>query len=110
MTKWGETNNFTGYGFVKEIENYLGWDARSSRRAGGPIRRKILDYVIFNTKKPLSSRIAKYEKEGAAFVNFNKKNFLKEKFQIIKGSFLRKKGFIRHDPAKVASTLFRIIN
>ena len=96
MTKWGETNNFTGYDFVKEIENYLG--------------RNVLNYVIFNTKKPLFSRIKKYEKEGAVFVMFNEKDFWKEKFQIIGGSFLRKKGFIRHDPQKLAKTLLSIVN
>jgi len=109
MTKWGETNNFTGYDFIKEIENYLNRLAKHSRRAGSSVPRRVLDYVIFNTKKPLFLRIAKYEKEGAAFVNFNKKKFLKEEFQIIKGNFLRTKGFIRHDPVKVAKALLRII-
>ncbi len=96
MTKFGETNNFTGPDFIKEIEKYFG--------------KKFLDYVIFNNKKPLASRIAKYEKKGATFVKYNKKDFQREKFKIIEGNFLRKKGFIRHDPIKLAQTTLRITN
>jgi uncharacterized cofD-like protein len=94
MTKFGETNNFSGLDFVKTVENYLGKD--------------VLDYVIFNNKKPPTKRIKKYEKEGAAFVKFNKKDFRRKKFKIIIGNFLRKKGFIRHDPARLAKTLLSL--
>jgi uncharacterized cofD-like protein len=96
MTKLGETNNFTGLDFVKEIERYLGG--------------RFLDYVIFNNKKPSADRVAKYEKEGAAFVKCSKEDFKGRKFKIIKGNFLRKKGFIRHDPNKLAKALLRITN
>jgi len=96
MTKLGETNNFTGSDFVREIEKYL--------------KGKILDYVIFNNKKPSPSRIEKYEKEGAQFVKYDKKDFREAKFKIIAGNFLRKRGFIRHDPQKLAKVLLRILN
>lgn len=110
MTKFGETNNFTGLDFVREIEKYLGRPVKPSRAAGGPVLGKFLDYVIFNNKKPSISRIKKYEKEGATFVKYTKKNFKKEKFKIIEGNFLRKRGFIRHDPDKLAKVLLKILN
>lgn len=96
MTKLGETNNFTHSDFIKEIERYLGKNA--------------LDYVILNNKRPLLSRIAKYEKEGATFVKYNQEDFSQNKFQIIEGNFLRQKGFIRHDPQKLTKTLLQITN
>lgn len=95
MTKFGETNNFTGPDFIKEVERYLGG--------------KFLDYVVFNNKKPSSTRVAKYEKEEAGFIKCNKDSFKGKKMKVIKGDFLRKKGFIRHDPNKLAKTLLKIL-
>lgn len=95
MTKFGETNNFTGLDFVKEIEKYL--------------KGKLLNFVIFNNKKPSQARILRYEKEGAIFVRFKKESFLGKKLRIIKGNFLREKGFIRHDSSKLAKTLIKIV-
>jgi len=96
MTKLGETNNFKDLDFVKEIEKYLGG--------------KFLDYVIFNNRKPSTARVAKYEKGGAAFVKCNRESFKGNRLKIIKGNFLRKKGFVRHDPNKLAKTLFKLLS
>lgn len=95
MTKLGETNNFKDLDFVKEIEKYLGG--------------KFLDYVIFNNRKPSAARVAKYEKGGAVFVKCNRESFKGNRLKIIKGNFLRKKGFVRHDPNKLAKTLFKLL-
>jgi uncharacterized cofD-like protein len=94
-TKFGETNNFTSPDFVCSLERYLG--------------KNILDFVIINTKKPTKERILKYEKEKAAFVKCQNKNFMNRKIKIIKGNFLRKKGFIRHDPERLAKVLLKIL-
>ena len=94
MTKKGETNNFSGREFIKEIEKYLGG--------------KFLNYVIYNNKKPSPERVKKYEKEGAVFVKCNYKNSNNHRFKVMKGSFLRKKGFIRHDPHRLAKTIMQI--
>ena len=93
-TKFGETNNFTGTDFVCTLEKYLG--------------KNILDFVIINAKKPTRERILKYEKERADFVRCEVKNFKNRKLKVIKGGFLRKKGFVRHDPEKLARTIMRI--
>lgn len=91
MTKFGETNGFSGRDFVETIENYLGKD--------------VLDFVIFNTKQPSCERIIKYEKEGAQFVQFGQGNLKRSRTRVIYGNFLRPRGFIRHDPAKLAKVL-----
>lgn len=95
MTKFGETYGFGTKDFVETIEKYIG--------------EKTPDAVIFNTKKPSRDRIAQYEKEGAQVVGWNKSDFSGKKFRIIAGDFLRKKGFIRHDPDRLAKTLIKLI-
>lgn len=95
MTKFGETNGFSGRDFMETIENYLGED--------------VLDFMILNTKRPQAERIAKYEKEGAQFVEWKRRDFKDKKIRIIKGNFMRKSGFIRHDPDKLARTLLGLI-
>jgi len=91
MTKFGETNGFSGRDFVDTIESYLGKD--------------VFDFVVLNTKRPQQDRIAKYEREKAQFVRWKKTDFQGRKFSIISGNFLRPKGFIRHDSAKLAKVL-----
>ncbi|KPJ56778.1 hypothetical protein AMJ49_03845 [Parcubacteria bacterium DG_74_2] len=95
MTKLGETNNFSGKDFVETIEKYLG--------------KNVLNYVIFNNKKPSKARVIKYEKEKAGFVEYNKKDFENKNFQTIEANFLRNRGFIRHCPEKLAKTIMKIL-
>ncbi|MCK4781572.1 YvcK family protein [Candidatus Parcubacteria bacterium] len=96
MTKLGETNNFNGQDFIETIEKYLGKD--------------VLNYVIFNNKKPSNARVVKYEKEKACFVEYNPKQIGKNKnFQVIEENFLRTRGFIRHDSEKLAKTIMKIL-
>lgn len=110
MTKLGETNNFTGSDFIDEVEKYLSWPAKPSRERRGVVRGKLLNYVIFNNKRPSPARVVKYEKEGATFVKCNKDNFKNRKIQVIKGNFLRKNGLVRHDPNKLAKILLKILD
>ena len=94
MTKFGETNNFTAKDFIDRIEEYLG--------------EKILDYVVFNNKKPSRTRILKYEKEKAEFVKLKDQDLKDKKIKIIEGNFLRPRGFIRHDPDELAKALMKL--
>jgi len=55
MTKYGETDGFKAENFVSEIEKYLG--------------KNVLDYAIFNNKKPTSKILAKYRDEKSEFIN-----------------------------------------
>jgi len=95
MTKFGETNNFRGEDFVREVEKYLG--------------QGVLDKVIFNNHQPTAKRVAKYEREKAQFVNYDPRALADGKLQVLEEDLLRRRGFIRHDPEKTAWVLFNLI-
>jgi len=95
MTKFGETSGFRASDFLKVIENYLGAGA--------------LDYFIVNTKKPSFSRLKKYSEERADFVEYDKGNFTGRRPMVLVGDFLRRHGFLRHDPDKLAKVLTMLI-
>lgn len=92
MTKWGETNGFVAADFISAVEKYLG--------------KNVLDYVIVNTKHPSPTRLKLYEAESSQFVAADE---LGEKPVPILGDFLRRRGFIRHDPDKLAKVLVSLI-
>lgn len=92
MTKWGETNGFSAADFVHSVEDCLGYGA--------------LQYALINSKRPTPERLRHYEKESAEFVvsgNISKKPVA------VFGDFLRKRGFVRHDPDKLAKVLVSLI-
>ncbi len=92
MTKWGETNYFSAKDFISTLEQYLG--------------KGVLHYAIVNNKKPSSARLKQYAEEHAEFVgsaDFPKKPLL------VFGDFLRKKGFLRHDPDRLAEVLVSLV-
>lgn len=91
MTKYGETHGFRAEDFVSEIERYLG--------------RGILDYAIFNNKKPRQKILERYKKEKAEFVDPP----LIPNPKYILADLLDEGPFIRHSPrqklAKVLTSL-----
>lgn len=91
MTKYGETSSFEAKDFVSVMEEYLG--------------KNVLDYIVCNTKKPSALRIAKYEKAHSEFV---KCGFQNPSFRVIAKPLVRDKGFIRHDPKKLAHVLLSL--
>lgn len=97
MTKFGETNHFRASDFVKAVSQYLG--------------SEVLDYVVVNNTKPNPHRLSDYVKEKADFVDPDFENFkdLKIKATPIKADLIRARGFLRHDPEKVARAIKMII-
>ncbi len=55
MTKFGETHNFRAADFIQALETYLG--------------KGVIDYVIFNNKKPPQRILQRYQKEKSEFVD-----------------------------------------
>lgn len=106
MTKFGQTNGFTVSDHVREVERYLG--------------KKVLDFVLYNKKRPPSKISAYYKKEKEFFVEPDPKNFSKKiKFigldllnkkivQAVSSDVLRR-SLIRHDPIKLAHAILKII-
>ena len=101
------TKDFNVFDFVNVIEDYLGKD--------------LIDYVLFNNKKPSKKVIEKYGKEGD-MTEFPKTNFLRKDNKILIGKNLissglyeQKKGdplqrtLIRHDSDKLAKAIIKIV-
>ena len=99
MTKFGETQGFLAEDFVAELEKYLS--------------RGVLDFVIFNNKKPPQAVLARYKKEGAEFVEppvVKHPMFDKINPQYILADLLDDGPLIRHNPRqKLAKVLTRLL-
>jgi uncharacterized cofD-like protein len=54
MTKKGETDHFDGNDFAREMEKYLGKD--------------VLDYAVFNNRRPSPAVIKRYRAQGAEYI------------------------------------------
>ncbi|MDO8639608.1 MAG: uridine diphosphate-N-acetylglucosamine-binding protein YvcK [bacterium] len=94
MTKDGETNGFSVMDFTNAIENLLG---------------KKLDFVVYNTEKPKTSAIKKYQKEYPEFlelVDFGKNLEKGKKF--IGSNLLLKSGLVVHDSKKLAKIILNL--
>lgn len=92
MTKWGETTGFSAADFLSSLEKYLG--------------KNVLDYVVINNKRPPVDRARHYEKENAEFIELGN---LPAKPIPVFGNYLRGRGFVRHDPEKLAKILVSLI-
>jgi len=84
MTKLGETNNWSADNFINEIEKYLG--------------KSVLNFAIFNNKKPSAKTLNEYKKGGALFIKPPAGTGLNIKY--VKTDLLEKGKFIRHDSGK----------
>ncbi len=92
MTKPGETFGFSAPNYLAALEKYLG--------------KGTLDYIIVNTKMPSRARLMPYLREGRQMV---KPGNLPLKPTPVLGDFIRRSGFIRHDPEKLAKVLTSLI-
>ena len=109
--KKGQTENFDLDRYVLEINKYIG--------------KNRIDFATFNTKKPETNLVKKYErKEGKnMIVNLDESNSHNRKFKVVKADILNIKkikrnsndpifnnrSFIRHDGEKLAKILMNII-
>lgn len=93
MTKQGETAGFRASDFVRTIEQYLG--------------REILDYAVANKTRPAAMRFRPYAQEQSDFVEPDVENF--HGVTPIAAELIRKQGFVRHDPEKLAKLVQMLI-
>lgn len=94
MTKYGETNNFQVHHFIEEVEKYLG--------------KNVIDYLIYNNKRPASPLLEKYEKEKKYFVEWNKGKLKNKYYQVISADVISSKNLVRHQPDKLDKIIFEI--
>ncbi|MGC9599409.1 MAG: gluconeogenesis factor YvcK family protein [Minisyncoccia bacterium] len=96
MTKRGETDNFTAEDFLNTIEKYLG--------------KNVLDFAIFNKKRPLGRLLKKYEGEGARLVDPPRAPMRNRKPKYLVADVLDTSPFIRHgSPQKLGKLLFSLL-
>lgn len=94
MTKFGETDGFSANNFIKTIED--------------KIKRK-LDYILINSACANGRLIQRYKKQNAEFVKIDK-DIEAPGRKVIIGDFLSVKGELaRHDSAKTAKAIRKII-
>ena len=95
MTKFGETDNFRGYDFVQEIENYLG---------------RQIDGIIYNVKKPNKHLLNKYLNGKAEFVELDKTEpWIGDRAIYDKDLLDISVEYVRHDQHKLASLIEGIL-
>lgn len=96
MTKFGETHDFTARAFVDAIERYIG--------------TRVLDAVLFNSRIPGRTTLARYHKESAAFVfPPARRTSTKEKPKFVFAPLLHKGMLARHDPDLLGRALMRFV-
>ncbi len=104
MTQVNQTHNFKLSDHVKAIETYLG--------------KKVLDFVVFNARKPSRKILEKYEAEQSFFVENDLKKRRRKPFlvgaDIIEiPSFSKEKAskqeLLRHDSQKLGKILIRLV-
>jgi uncharacterized cofD-like protein len=96
MTKYGETDTFKGYDFVRNIEEYIG---------------RTIDGVIYNTMKPAQKILEQYREEKAEFVEIDENTKEWKDRKIYSLDLLSVTGgIVRHDSNKLASLISEIIS
>ncbi len=97
MTQKGETDNYSAYDHIKAIEDHGGTGC--------------IDYCIVNRSKIRSSLKKKYILDGAESVSIEEYKLQKKGMKVIKADLIDvEKGFIRHDPQKLAVTILKLVN
>ncbi|OGN04528.1 MAG: hypothetical protein A2831_00710 [Candidatus Yanofskybacteria bacterium RIFCSPHIGHO2_01_FULL_44_17] len=96
MTKYGETHGFKAQDFVNALEKYLG--------------EGVLDYVIFNNKKPSAGTLRHYSGENSYFVDVSLLKRNSRNPQFILADLLDSGRLVRHNPRnKLARALISLL-
>jgi uncharacterized cofD-like protein len=95
MTKFGETHNFTGYDFVRKIEEYIG---------------RNVDGIIHNGSKPNNKILKLYKKQQADFVEIDDGRSWENRTILTSDLLNTAGGIIRHDSKKLSSLISKIIS
>ncbi len=94
MTKHGETNGYRASDFLRAIESCLGEGA--------------VDYVLMNNKRPSPPRLRPYVRERAEFVEPDLVRSSRKPVPVT-ADLIRSRGFIRHDPEKLARVISMLL-
>jgi len=95
MTQPGESDGFSASDHVKAVEAH--------------VPRPILDYVIVNTEVPSEPLLEKYRQSGAALVTPDIDRVRRLGYRPISGSFISQTDVVRHDSAKLAEAVMKLV-
>lgn len=95
MNKHGETDNFSVFDYVREIEKYTKIE-------------KLYGIIVNNGKYP-QKLLEKYEQEKAYPVEANVKDVEKLAKKVIMGDLTRKETLLRHDPEKLGKAIVSLL-
>ncbi|MCB2293428.1 YvcK family protein [Clostridium algoriphilum] len=96
MTQPGESDNYGVKDHIKAINKHA--------------KCKVVDYVVVNTGKISSELEQKYHDDNSNMVHINEQELTKNGIGVIKRDFVEVgKGYIRHDPDKLAAILVETI-
>jgi uncharacterized cofD-like protein len=96
MTKFGETDVFTGKEFVNQLEAIL---------------ERPFDGIVYNSRKPDDVILRTYEMQKARFVDIDRRDAFWDHRNIIAADILDTSGgIVRHDSQKLAALIHRIIH
>lgn len=97
MTKFGETHGFRAEDFINEIEKYLG--------------KGVLDFAVWNNRKPSGAVIERYKKEKAEFIKPPSATSMPGNIKYIVADLLDSGKFIRHNPReKLAKVIISLLS
>jgi uncharacterized cofD-like protein len=96
MTKFGETHNFSGFDFVKKVEEYIG---------------RNVDGVIYNTTMPNHKILKQYRQQKAEFVEVEDYGEVWGNRTVYTRDLMSTAGgIVRHDSKKLASLISKIVS
>jgi len=95
MTQPGETDGFSASEHVKAIDTHL--------------KRPVFDYVLVNTEVPSLEVLNKYRKSGSVRVEPDTDRIRALGYRPIKGNFISQTDVVRHDSARLAEAIMKLI-
>ena len=96
MTKFGETHNFSGFDFVRKIEECVGRD---------------VDGIIYNVTRPNHKILKQYKKHKAEFVEIDDDDEAWGNRTIYTSDLMNTSGgIVRHDSKKLSSLISKIVS
>ena len=96
MTQPGETDNYTASQHLRVIADH----------APG---RRLFDYALVNKEPPSHEILEKYEKYGQRFVTPDVDEIRKMGYTPVAVNLISQTDIVRHDPARLAEAIYRII-
>ncbi|MGC8669363.1 MAG: gluconeogenesis factor YvcK family protein [Chthonomonadales bacterium] len=95
MTQPGETDGFSASDHVKAISVH--------------VERPVFDYVMVNTGVPTLELLNKYRQSGAILVEPDTDRIRAMGYKPIRGSFISQTDVVRHDAARLAEAIMRLV-